>query len=606
MSTAKNYWEFYGLQSDPFAIAEAEKNYYIPERWEQYLDALQFYCQNSNVLLVVTGDKKVGKTVFLKQFLNHVDEQMITTEIVATDTLDPKQCIDQLMQQLSLPSLQAESHEQLLDACLQHLLETQKKYLLVVDNAHVLPAKTLETLFYLIEQQSEAQVYLHILLVGLSPLKTRLSRLRGKENLEGMIYFTDLKTFTVDETSFYLQQRFNQAGLPAAMPLTPEKIVRLQQLSGGIPQRIDQCSKQALLAPIQKQWSVSTRGFIVQHKTKLLGSSVLLMALIIAASIITKNISQSMQMMLRTSSPVVALNAPMNTNAERPTVAQMANAAPLVAQTLQPNPNTLINLPTATNATTAQPIKQVATANIQPAKQAAVQVNQSTPKIVTVTKPQITAPANSPAAVFVQTPIAAPVVAHATTLTNTQVAIVKPQVVTAATKRVAISALAQAVASIQAPTPASPQLATIDKPRLLNSAHIAKLIALGKNQSQLVKEKAYVHKTKSNVALAALNSSQLISANPQHFTLQLIGLSSEAAMREFIATNDLGKQAVYYHSHLNNKDWYVLLYGQYASSEAAKAALDSLPATVKSQHPWVRTMANVQISLRKQMQANNA
>ncbi|QLH41574.1 MAG: SPOR domain-containing protein [Coxiellaceae bacterium] len=48
----------------------------------------------------------------------------------------------------------------------------------------------------------------------------------------------------------------------------------------------------------------------------------------------------------------------------------------------------------------------------------------------------------------------------------------------------------------------------------------------------------------------------------------------------------------------NNKPWYVLIYGNYASPQAAKAALDQLPKNLKQLKPWVRPLSSVQSAIK--------
>lgn len=119
-----------------------------------------------------------------------------------------------------------------------------------------------------------------------------------------------------------------------------------------------------------------------------------------------------------------------------------------------------------------------------------------------------------------------------------------------------------------------------------------------KQKPKIVLEKQQTKKLSTQIASIA-SKDRLLTANPSHYTIQLIGLSSEKAMQTFIAKNNLHKNAIYFHSQLQGKDWYVLLYGQYATQQAAKLAMTQLPAAVQSQHPWVRTMANVQLSLHR-------
>lgn len=84
-----------------------------------------------------------------------------------------------------------------------------------------------------------------------------------------------------------------------------------------------------------------------------------------------------------------------------------------------------------------------------------------------------------------------------------------------------------------------------------------------------------------------------VSVNPQtnpqgHYTVQLIGVSSEQSLKAFIATHHLDGKTTHTHSHHQNKDWYTVLYGRYSTQSAAEQAIQQLPQTLRELHPWVR------------------
>lgn len=77
------------------------------------------------------------------------------------------------------------------------------------------------------------------------------------------------------------------------------------------------------------------------------------------------------------------------------------------------------------------------------------------------------------------------------------------------------------------------------------------------------------------------------------FTLQLLGsYHKDLALKELHAKHLSGKAHVY-QTKYNNKDWYVLLYGQYSSRNEAESAAKSLEATMK-QKPWVKPVSTIQ------------
>lgn len=79
-------------------------------------------------------------------------------------------------------------------------------------------------------------------------------------------------------------------------------------------------------------------------------------------------------------------------------------------------------------------------------------------------------------------------------------------------------------------------------------------------------------------------------ASTAHFTIQLLGSSSEANVKKFIAHHGLEKKAQYVRSMRGQKEWFVVYYGHYATMEEAKAAILTMPPSLKKEGvaPWVK------------------
>ena len=85
--------------------------------------------------------------------------------------------------------------------------------------------------------------------------------------------------------------------------------------------------------------------------------------------------------------------------------------------------------------------------------------------------------------------------------------------------------------------------------------------------------------------------------NPNAYTLQILGVHDRLTLKQFIAEHKLNEVAMY-KTTFHGKDWYVLVYGIYPNSTQARAALQTLPASLQqSTQPWVRSFASVQKSL---------
>ena len=89
----------------------------------------------------------------------------------------------------------------------------------------------------------------------------------------------------------------------------------------------------------------------------------------------------------------------------------------------------------------------------------------------------------------------------------------------------------------------------------------------------------------------------LLEQNPEHFTLQLIGVEQLASLRRFVARHGLEKQAGYIRTKRKGKAWYVLLWGVYPERDAAQKAKRNLPRSLKGRDVWARTVGSLQQEL---------
>lgn len=80
---------------------------------------------------------------------------------------------------------------------------------------------------------------------------------------------------------------------------------------------------------------------------------------------------------------------------------------------------------------------------------------------------------------------------------------------------------------------------------------------------------------------------------PSRFVLQVLAAESEAGLRKLaVAHPDL--QLRLYRARREGQDWFVLVHGNFASAQAARAATQKLPKALQKSGPWPRSLASVQ------------
>lgn len=98
----------------------------------------------------------------------------------------------------------------------------------------------------------------------------------------------------------------------------------------------------------------------------------------------------------------------------------------------------------------------------------------------------------------------------------------------------------------------------------------------------------------------ALTPAATLNKKPRsHYSIQLMGASNTKAVDKFVAENGLAGKIWVYQTQFRGSPWYVVLQGDYASSNQAKAAIRKLsPALLKGQ-PWPKSFAQVQKELKQ-------
>ena len=82
------------------------------------------------------------------------------------------------------------------------------------------------------------------------------------------------------------------------------------------------------------------------------------------------------------------------------------------------------------------------------------------------------------------------------------------------------------------------------------------------------------------------------------YTLQLVSVKSKANVGRFLQSTANAEKMRYIQTLVKGKVWHVVIYGQYASSALAIAALAKLPAQLQALKPWPRSVEGIKSSIR--------
>jgi len=95
------------------------------------------------------------------------------------------------------------------------------------------------------------------------------------------------------------------------------------------------------------------------------------------------------------------------------------------------------------------------------------------------------------------------------------------------------------------------------------------------------------------------NSNWLQGLNPKHYTIQIVAAYDAALISRVAARKDLRRTVAIYKGEFNQREWNILLYGDFSTLREARAAIHELPVDILANSPWVRKLSSVQSDLAK-------
>lgn len=99
-------------------------------------------------------------------------------------------------------------------------------------------------------------------------------------------------------------------------------------------------------------------------------------------------------------------------------------------------------------------------------------------------------------------------------------------------------------------------------------------------------------------AKASTFEERLLQASPQNFAVQLLASHSEANIQAFVAQFGSTQPAGYFETRYQGKPWFVAVLADFENRDQASRAISSLPAQLRSNEPWIRSVAGIQTDIR--------
>jgi len=537
------YLETFSLRCEPFAERINSRFFYAGTTLMQRLDLLTHLTQFGGSVVLVSGPPGSGKTTLLSRFIGQANSQWRLCLMDAED--DFSQFHNRLTDALGSGSFSSE--QELFSQWANHS-DSSQLLVVVIDNAEQLDESALERLCALLGQASADRI--RIILFGVPDAQQRLKQAFEQKALSCTIQRLEMPRLDEEETSSYLLYRLAVSGYSGESPFSAAEVRAICKAADGRPADINRLAKQALLERQPGTTNQRVYPGIGKPGGKLLAWGLgVLGVLSLAVYLAWRQFypaSGDTQRPRSSQRPMEELPLALPELRPLPAAAQGSGAVGTLEETKSPAPETvaaLLEVEVSRERQVTPPAEQPPPDSARPSES----VIGKDEVIAVIPAPADTAASDNEA----------------------QQKAVPPA-----------SPLEQAPAT----EPASRETVKSATP-LTPAASTARTVAVEPGTAQ----DTLPHR-----------ESWLLAQPEASFSLQLLGSRNEKSMADYIRRNKLEEhKAAYYRGHYRGAAWYVLMYGVYPSKQAALEDRDTLPAKVRKNKPWPRSLKSVHTSIRE-------
>ena len=243
------YLEHFGLREPAFRITPHTDFFYAGAQRGPTLDALIYAITQDEGIVKVTGEVGSGKTMLCRMLLERLPAE-VETLYLANPSLSRQEILGAIADELGIPAEGKATHS-LTRALQEALIERHargRRVVLLIDEAHAMPADSLEEIRLLSNLETRAAKLLQIALFAQPELDERLAAKDMRQLRERITQHFNLTPLTPDDVAAYLDFRLRAAGYRGPIPFTPSAIEKIASTSEGLSRRVNILADKALLA----------------------------------------------------------------------------------------------------------------------------------------------------------------------------------------------------------------------------------------------------------------------------------------------------------------------------------------------------------------------
>ncbi|MDP3411761.1 MAG: AAA family ATPase, partial [Polaromonas sp.] len=244
------YLDHFSLAADPFRITPDTEFFFTGGQRGDILEGLIVAAMHDEGIVSVVGEIGMGKTMLSRMLLERLRPLPCDTVYLANPVFDRDEILGAIAHDLMAEPPQGNRAHMLaaLEAVLIERYSQGRRVVVVIDEAHSMPATTLEEIRLLSNLETTQNKLLKIVLFGQPELDELLDAPQLRQVKDRISHRFELQPLNADEASAYLRFRLHKAGWQGGELFDTEALKLLVQASGGRTRRLNMLADKSLLA----------------------------------------------------------------------------------------------------------------------------------------------------------------------------------------------------------------------------------------------------------------------------------------------------------------------------------------------------------------------
>ena len=232
------------LSAHPFGRDAPRSAVHRHRGFTEALERLRFTVEIEGISALV-AEPGCGKSLLLGQLADELQKQGLVVHYFAHATVGPFGLVNVLARKVGLSPKR--SRAETAQAVSQTLLDDERKHVLVLDEAHVMPDDTLEDVRLLSIADFDRKSPFVLLLAGHPSLDDRLTEPVHHALDQRITTVARLAPLSLDETSDYIRLRVDACGARGQPLFDDAAVSALFDASTGVPRRLNRIASAAMI-----------------------------------------------------------------------------------------------------------------------------------------------------------------------------------------------------------------------------------------------------------------------------------------------------------------------------------------------------------------------